>query len=278
MTALTDLSDIINRLTGGSSGTPEHIFFYKDARVGAAAAAATVAGRWTSLWEYNGNPSHGAVPPTSAANPDNTTQGGLKQADPGGGREKWLLGMSATGLVAGVLVLYDRLLHISGLSGTNTSPQTVGGSLSRYTDGLGNFVFAEVYTQIGASSALITMSYTDQSDGASTSPATAIGNTGYREAQRAIILPLAAGDYGVKAVASVDLDVTTGTAGNFGVVIGHALATIPIPGAGIGSLRDFLAGLPQMVEIQTDACLALLWLANTTTVPQIFGSAHMIEA
>jgi hypothetical protein len=278
MTALTDLSDVVNRCTGGNSGAPENLHFFKDARVGAAAAAATIAGRLQSLWQYEGQPSAGAAP-TTVATPDNTTAGGIKQTDPAGGTQKWLLGVSACALVPGTLILYDRLLHIGNLSGTVITAQTVGGSLTRYTGtaSAGNQIWVEIYTQIGASSTTITASYTDESNNSSTSVATAIGNTGFREAQRIIPLPLASGDTGVRAVASVTLAATTGTAGAFGVSIVRPLLTIPLGVIGAGSTRDLIAGLPGPVEIQTDACLAWAWLANGAIAPQIFGSIHMIE-
>jgi hypothetical protein len=279
MASLTDLSDIINRVTGGSSGTPENLFFFKDSRV-AAAAGVTVAGRYTSLWEYNGQPSHGAAP-GAVAIPDNTTNGGLKQTDPGGGRQKWLLGATATSSIAGTLIIYDRLLHISGLSGTVTTAQTVGGTLTRYTgtESVGNQIWVEIYTQIGATSTTITANYTDQDGNAGiTSQSTAIGNTGLREVQRMIQIPLASGDTGVRAVASVTVAATTGTAGNFGVNIMRPLAYIPISLLGAGSVRDFISGLPSIIEIKTDACLAFQWLANSTAGPQIWGSLHMVEA
>lgn len=279
MANLTDLSDIIERVTGGNSGTPEHLFYYKDGRV-AAAAGVTVAGRFSSLWQYNGQPSHGAAPGAVAA-PDNTTTGGLKQTDPGGGRQKWLLGGTASASVAGTLVIYDRLLHISGLNGTLNTAQTVGGSITRYTgaESVGNQIWVEVYTQIGTTATTITASYTDQ-DGNSgiTSQTAAIGGTGLREVQRMIQIPVASGDTGVRAVASVTLAATTGTAGNFGVTIARPLAYIPLGVVGTGSVRDFISGLPSVIEIKTDACLSLAWLANGTAGPQIWGSLHMVEA
>jgi hypothetical protein len=280
MAALTNLSDVINRMTGGNSGTPENIFFHKDSRVDAAAAVATIAGRYTSLWQYEGSPAGGAAP-GAVAIPTNATDGALKQTDPGGGREKWLLGTAACASVAGTLILYDRLLHISGFSGTTVSPttQTVGGTLTRNTGGVGNQIWVEIYTQIGASSTTITASYTDQDGNPSqTTTATGIGNTGLREAQRIIPLPLASGDTGVRAVASVTLAATTGTAGDFGVTIARPLAIIPVGFLGVGSIRDNISGIPTGVEIDTDACLALAWLPNSTTAPQVFGSIHMIEA
>jgi hypothetical protein len=51
MTAITNLSDLVNRITGGNSGSPEAIWFGKTGRVAGAGAAAMVLGRWTSLWD-----------------------------------------------------------------------------------------------------------------------------------------------------------------------------------------------------------------------------------
>lgn len=282
MTAFADLDEVVNRITGGNSGTPEHIFFTKvDSVTGGSTAGSPTSGRWTSLFQYDGAPSGASSATwTSAAVPDNTTTGGLKQTDPGGGRQKWLLGMTAVTNVAGVLVLYDRLLHISGLDGTSTSPQTVGGSLTRYATATspGNQIWAEIYTQVGSSGTTITASYTDQ-DGNSgqTSGTATFGGTGFRNAQSIIPIPLASGDTGVRAVASVTLAGSTGTAGDFGVTIARPLCAIPIALPGVGAVRDLITGVPAVTEVLTDACLSLAWYAGSTTVPTVFGSIHMCE-
>lgn len=280
MPALTDLSDIINRVTGGSDGTPEHLFFWKDARIGAATAPSHVAGRAASLWQYNGVPAGGAVPGAVAV-PTNATVGSLLQVNPGGAREKWLLGMTAASFSAamgGMLILYDRLLHIGGLSGTVITAQSVGGTLTRNTDGLGNQIWIEIYTAIGTTGTTVTASYTNEA-GASgrTTIATAIGGTGFLEATRIIMLPLAGGDRGVQAVASVTLAASTGTAGNFGVTVARPLASLPIAMGGVGNVRDFISGLPSIIKIDTNACLVLAFLPNGTAVPQIIGSLHFVE-
>ena len=62
MAAIADLSDLINRSTGGNSGTPDNLFFFKRARVAGAAATAPIAGRPASLWTYDGQPSAGTAP------------------------------------------------------------------------------------------------------------------------------------------------------------------------------------------------------------------------
>lgn len=277
MSALTDLSDIINRVTGGNGGMPEHLFFFKDARVAGAAASATVAGRMTSLWQYAGQPSHGAVP-AAATVPTNTTDGSLKQLNPAGGTQKWLLGMTASASAAGTLHLFDRLLHNGGLSATVTTAQAVGGTLTRNTGGVGNQIWVEIYTLIGTTATTITASYTNQSGvaGQVTQP-TAFGGTGLREAQRLIQLPLASGDTGVQSVQSVTVLATTGTAGGFGVNIMKPITINPLGIAGCGSVRDNIAGLPGIIEIDTGACLSLAWFAGASVAPQVFGSLHMIE-
>ena len=102
MTAIPSLDKLVELLTGGDNGNPEHLWFHKVARVGGAAAAAPVAGRWTSLWQYDGSLGPGAAPGGSPRIPTNATNGGLKQTDPGGGRQKWCLasgGVAITGRI-----------------------------------------------------------------------------------------------------------------------------------------------------------------------------------
>jgi len=284
MAALTDISDLINRSTGGNSGTPQNVFWHKTGRVGGVAATAPVVGRMTSLWTYDGFPAGGAVP-TAGAIPDNTTTGALPFNSAGGGRESFMTQAWCTGLVAGTLILYDRLYHIGGLSGTVATAQTVQSSpaspaLTRNTGGVGNMVFAEIYTILGTTAGrTITMDYTDDAGNASsTSVAVQIGATNFREVTRAIMLPLASGDRGVRAVNTVTLNGTTGSAGNFGITIAKPIAYLGVGFPGSPAWRDFVSGLPGIPAIETGACLSLLWVPNTTVVPELFGGYSIVEA
>lgn len=283
MAALTDISDLINRSTGGSSGTPQNVFWHKTNRVAGVAATVLIAGRMASLWRYDGQPAGGAVP-TSGAVPTNTTVGALPFTSAGGGRESHLTQAWCTGFNAGTLILYDRLFHVGGLSGTVTTAQAVQGSpaspaLTRNTGGVGNMVFAEIYTQIGTTAQTITMDYTDDAgnDG-STSVATGIGTATARTVSRVIMLPLASGDRGVRAVNTVTLSATTGTAGNFGITIAKPLAYLGVGAPGAPSWRDFVSGLPGIPTIEAAACLSLLWVPATTAVPDLFGGYSIVEA
>lgn len=281
---ITDLSDLVNRATGGNDGTPTTLWFQKVARIGGAAATAPIAGRWASLWRYDGVCWPGGAVPTTVAAPTAATTGALVPwANAGGTRDKHLIQAWATGLVAGTLLVYDRLLHVGGLSGTNTAAQAVGGALTRHTDGVGVFAFAEVHTQIGASASAITLSeYTNQAGaGSRAGPAVVIGGTGFREVTRAIMLPLQAGDTGLRAVTSVDLTVTTGTAGDFGVTLGFPLCFVSIDQAGGCGWRDFSVGLPGIPILAgvdgDDVCLAALWQPATTTAPELLGALSFVE-
>lgn len=277
MAALVDLSDVVNRCTGGNNGTPQSIFMFKDARIGASAAGVTVAGFWNTLWEYNGTVPGGNIPTTVLA-PDNTTQGALGQASPGGGRTQYLLGAHGIANQGGTILLYDRLLQIGGLSGTVTTAQTVGGAITRNTGGVGNQIWVEINTLIGVTGTTITAAYTNQAGAAKTTQATAIGNTNLREVQRMIPLPLASGDTGVQSVTSATLAGTTGTAGDFGVVLMRPILSLPIVQAGIGVTRNLLTEIPGVQTIESASCLAFAFMANSAAAPQIFVQTLFIEA
>jgi hypothetical protein len=275
---IADVSDFIYRSSGGGTGNPNNVFWHKLARIAGAAAPATIAGRPCTLWRYDGHPGAGAAP-TSVEAPDHTTAGALPFVAPGSGRDAYMTQAFATGLVGGTLVLYDRLLHIGGLSGTVTTAQTVGGTLTRNTGGHGNMIMVEIYTAIGTTARTITASYTNQAGTSTrTTQSVQIGATGFLEATRAIFLPLQSGDSGVREVASVTLSATTGTAGNFGVTILQPRAYIAIGGPGAAGWRDFLTGMPGIPAFQSGACPALVWYPSTTTAPEFFGGYATVEA
>lgn len=293
MAAIRDLSELINRSSGGTGygGTAgsEVIFFHKQPRVLGAAAPNTIAGRYHSLWMYEGQPPNGLTTGItsgaglSATIPTNTSSGALGQTGSQPGNEKWMTQAAASGLVGGVLILYDRLLHNRNLSGTSVSQQSVQGeppspTITRYTDGVGNIMFAEIYTAIGATLRTLTVRYTNENGLTGRTSTIPIGGTNLSERTRVLMVPLTGSDRGVRAIERVQLDATTGTVGDFGMVIGHPLAFLCIGGAGQGGWRDFSTGLPSIPKIENNAHIAFLWTSNTTTPPEIFGAISMVEA
>jgi hypothetical protein len=276
MAAITDLSDLIHRQSGGSNGSPENIFFHKVPRVQGNAATAPIAGRGCSLWTYDGMPTGGDLV-TGAANPDRTTKGAINFTAPGGSRDKHLIGASVAPLVAGVYLLYDRLYHTGNLSSIATGPQTINATLTRNTGGAGNIVFYEIYTILGTTGTTLTMVYVNQAGTPTRTSTINIGATGFREVSRMQRIPLTTGDTGVREVTSIQLTATTGTSGNFGITIAQPLAWIPVGSAGTMGWRDYTTGLPGIPVIHPDACLALMFIPATSTAPELFGSLATIE-
>jgi hypothetical protein len=268
--------------------TMEIIPVWKEQRVGGNAANVTAVGFEQTLWQWEGNPSHGAVPPTTFANPDNTTPGGLLQVNPSVG-QKWLTSMLAGACQGGRLVLYDRLLHISGLSGTVTTAQTINGgsaaTLSRHyqpAGGLvddGNEIFLEVYTAVGATQVNATCSYTNSAGTSGrTTVATPFGGTTRNLAQKLVRLPLQAGDTGVQSVTSVTLSASTLIAGNFGLVVAHRLLEIECGSVFVPEVWSGVDG--RFVEILPSACLAFSFLtggASTGTATGLFAMLTCVD-
>jgi hypothetical protein len=279
MAAIVDLSELINLQTGGNNGNPENIFYHKVPRVSGVAATNPIGGRGCSFWTYDGMPTGGAVPTTGSI-PDRTTQGAIPFTPATGGRDKYSIGAAITSLTAGVYLLYDRLFHIGGLSGTSTAAQTVQGSpaspaLTRYTGGTGNIAFYEIYTDLGSNSRTLTMTYTNQAGTGSRTSTINIGATGFREVTRMQRIPLAAEDSGIQSIQTVQLNNTA--AGNFGITIAQPLAWIPVNMAGTMGWRDYTTGLPGIPVINPDACLSLMFIPFAATAPELTGLLATVE-
>lgn len=276
MAALTDLSDLINRQSGGNNGNPDNLFFYKVPRVGGATAVSPT-NRDHSLWQYEGMPSGGAIP-TIAQIPDRTIIGAMPFTAPIASQEKFLISAGITSTVAGIYVLYDRLFHIGGLSATVTTDQQIQSpSLTRNTGGIGNIAFYEIYSQIGTTSATLTMTYTNQAGVPGKVSTINIGGTGFREATRIQRIPLALGDTGIRAIEKIALSTSTGTAGNFGITLIQSISWQSVSTPGAMGWRDYTTGLPSMPSIHPNACLSYIFRATTATAPDIFGCLAFVE-
>ena len=223
MATITDISDIINLTTtlvpsGSSILSPQLIPVYKDSRIPTGGAATTpVIGQWSSLWQYAGQPSNGLIPSGGVVNSGGVffetnvnTIGSLEQYDPVPGKQLWLLGINFASLTTGTLLIYDRLSHCANLNATLSGAMVfTGASITRYTGGVGNNIWAEIYTLIGATKTTIVANYINQNGNNATTQPANFGSVEFREAQRMIPLRLAEGDTGVRSVLSVVLSAST---------------------------------------------------------------------
>lgn len=230
-------------------------------------ATTTVAGRHYDTWTTK-------VPvgsaPGAAANPTSATAGALSFQNAGTGLDLQVVGGRFSALSPGQYIVCDRQGHMSGLSGTVTTAQTVGVSASgRNSSGIGCWIAVTIYTQIGTTATTITVSYNDADTVSRTTPAVVIGGTGFREATRTIILPLdpnsTAG--GVTYIADATVLATTGTAGNFGITLLQPLYAILVPDtSGVLSAGGLITGSTcgGMATIKDDACLYVMAISTGT--------------
>src|SRR5579859_6600087 len=119
-----------------------------------ASLTAKAAGNFCSLWTAGGRPGAGATPATGAgAAPTNATAGAIAYTNPGSGTG-YLARLFVTGSTVGSLILYDRLVHTSGLSGIVTTAQTVNSTaITRtYNSSADVGAWLERYTATGSTS------------------------------------------------------------------------------------------------------------------------------
>lgn len=243
----------------------------------------TVAGRLTNLqkagtggWGLMATP---AVIGSSGTLHVDSDAGFPAFSNPTGG-ELTYLGLAAPSVqTVGSLLIYDRVWSCSGMSGTSAVAQNIISfpALTRPdSSGTGLQMFAEIYTQIGATGTTITASYTNSANTSGrTTVAQSIGNTGLREVHRMIPMPLQAGDTGVKSIASATLAATTGTAGDFGLTLGKLIAVLPCTVAGANPPFDWSQlGLP---PVSDDAALNFILQASTTSSGLMYGGFKLIQ-
>jgi hypothetical protein len=264
MGVLTGLDDLL-------AGRLAAIQIYKPALSG------QLGGEFAS-WVQNGMPSSGATPPNSGAGattiPDRGTTGAIPIPGVVNPAQLYLSVFNPVASVAATVILRDRLAHVAGLSGIVTTVQpTIHNALTRYTTGDGVQGFIEVYSGLGATVATANVSYTNQAGVAGRAgTASIVSSAGIG---RLIPIVLQAGDTGIRSIESVILNVSTGTAGNFGVTLYKTLAQVGLPFANVANGQDAIAlGAP---EVLNGACLMLSTIFTATNGPAIFATLGLVQ-
>lgn len=262
-TGFASLSDLITEATTG--GKSQFLMYQKTGVAGPAATSSA------PLWAQGAMPAAGANAAAAPGGtiPDNTTTGGLKQADPGGSDTLHLTTWTGTPATAvGSLMLYDYLFGVNNsVNATNTA---VTGVPTRYqtTNAAGSFVSARVTTVLSATATNFTVTYMDQ-DGNTAEAAAAIAARVSAAVQTipltqpAWFVPLNADDTGLRKITNVQ-----SSGANTGVVdwiIGHPLAILPQPQVNVPFVLDGINSAFSLVKIETDACLALMEYFKSAT-------------
>lgn len=249
-----------------------------------------VQGRAYSSWRRVGIPEAGTDPPALAARQvDASIPGGLRFANPTGGRELRLLRALAACGTSGIqasFVLVDRLLDYGAIDHTTNALQNLvnGAGLPRYADGKGVFAFLEVTTALGATAATCTLTYTnDAGEGGRTAgPATiqasaVVDGCGLQTNVQGLWFPLQAGDRGIRSVQGVQFSATN-TAGASNLVLCKPRLVLPLSLQAVAVERDLVLQVTQMPRVEDGAShMFLLMTGASSTTPSILGQLAALE-
>lgn len=252
-----------------------------------ASLASTAAGQMFSMWRATGRPAQAAIP-TTAAVPTSATLGAIDFTNQTSPATSYLAWLSIVGAQAAQgFEVHDRIAQFGGLNLTLLTSQAITGldiapgGLNPPAARLGasNYSnvqwFLEVYADGGAtaSSATINVTYGDNSTG--NLNVLAVGGTirSGRMFHLTPLIPTGAQGKFIRAINSVILSASTGTAGNFGFTCTRQRTACPVLLANKLETFDWAAlGLP---EVPNDSCLSLVVLCSATSTGTLRGQGKI---
>ena len=254
-----------------------------------ASIASQAAGSYVSMWRATGQPGQGAVPTTAAVCTTALTgaMGFAQQTAPATSYGAYMEVVTSNSAMT--VEIHDRIAHMGGLNGTLTTAQTVGIDLSTLlsTSNVGARIgdanysdvqwWLEWYTATGATAATATVAvtYGDGTSGNLTAISLAATRpAGFIASLNALIPAASSGKY-IRAVNTVTLSATTGTAGSFGVTATRIRMASMCPVANLKTISNWAdLGFP---EIRNSACLFPVVLTSTTSSGTLRGGGKIIH-
>lgn len=282
----SSLSDLISEATTG--GKARNFMFQKDGTTG-------VVGGSNSLWGVGNYPAAGAnaaAAPGGEA-PTDATTGAHPFSNPTGGDTQHFVNASIAATVKpNTVLLYDRIFQVAKTMNSNAS-ESVTGVPTRYQSSTpgdpdyagGNFAFPEVGATVLAAGAhnWTVCTYRNQAgvDG-SVFPSTAgISAAPIRRIDLVLpqwFMPVAAGDSGVKDLASIQYDTSLIATGVINWVVGHPLAWFPIVNANELFKVDGIMTAFNLTRIFDDAALAMLEVTKGDTTATTYTGQFLTVA
>jgi hypothetical protein len=249
-----------------TAGRVQRWHFAKDG--GATNETPNAAGCWVSYYLAAGTPGAAAAPSTYANLTDFSGSMSFTNVSPG---NRYLTDAVVCSTQTGTLMVYDRLGHIGAISLASTGNKTVSSSALPRSMGTNDLNNVECWVEVDVATTVTAVvldmnSYTNQAgtaarDGAAiTFPATAT-NIGYMAK-----LPLQAGDKGVQAVSTINVN-TAASAGECNVVLLRPLAYIPIATANVATRLE----LTQLPRVYDGSSLFFAFLSTGTGVADFWG-------
>ena len=254
-----------------------------------ASIASQAAGSYVSMWRATGQPGQGAVPTTAAVCTTALTgaMGFAQQTAPATSYGAYM--EVVTGNSAMTVEIHDRIAHMGGLNGTLTTAQTVGIDLSTLLSTsnvgvrIGDANYSDVqwwlewYTATGstAATATVAVTYGDGTSGNLTALSLAATRPASFMVSLNALIPAASSGKYIRAVNTVTLSVTTGTAGSFGVTATRIRMASMCPVANLKTISNWAdLGFP---EIGNSACLFPIVLTSTTSSGTLRGGGKIIH-
>ena len=254
-----------------------------------ASIASQAAGSYVSMWRATGQPGQGAVPTTAAVCTTALTgaMGFAQQTAPATSYGAYMEVVTSNSAMT--VEIHDRIAHMGGLNGTLTTAQTVGIDLSTLLSTsnvgvrIGDANYSDVqwwlewYTATGATAATATVAVT-YDDGTSGN-LTALSLAATRPASFMVslnaLIPAASSGKYIRAVNTVTLSGSTGTAGSFGVTATRIRMASMCPVANLKTISNWAdLGFP---EIGNSACLFPVVLTSTTSSGTLRGGGKIIH-
>ena len=252
--AYTSYSDIVNKTT--TEGKVATRLYNK------VSSAPEAAGQMHTLWKAAGLVGAGVDPATTPGTAYDDAAGSMTLPDQA--TYKFLLRAEVMSTVSCTLLLFDRLVGVSGLALGSTGNKTVSSAaLPRYTDGVGVEALLELTTASSANVGVVSMnSYTDTDNNDTQAGGNVTFTAAAQNVDSLFPLPLAAGDVGVKAVATINVGTAT-TGGVANLLLVKQLAMIPAI-ANIATLVDFTRAFAGPPRIYDGASLFCAFIAGGT--------------
>ena len=251
-----------------------------------ASIANTAVGQYHSLWRATGQPGQGAIP-AAAANCNQSTVGGMQFSQQTAPAKSYLAYLEAACSVSAMAVeVHDRLMHMGGLNGTLNTAQTVGLNFNGATadnmaERIGDANYSDIqwwlewYTDTGATAVTATVNVTYNDGTTGNLAAISLAATRRASLMQPLngLIPAAAAGKFIRAVDTVQLSATTGTAGNFGVTATRLRGTLFMPIANAKFSADW-ANLP-INTIPNSSCPFVVVLASTTSTGLLRGGGKI---
>ncbi len=246
------------------------------------------AGTFVSMWRITGQPGQGAIPTVKEVC-THATAGAVSFTQQLAPKESYLGILETYTASAGQTIeIHDRLMQMGGLSGIVITAQSVNIDLStelannNMAARIGDSNYSDVqwwlewYTATGATvvNANVSVVYSDGTAGTISVQLTASRPASHMIPLNGLIPSAIVGKY-IRAVTSIQLSATTGTAGNFGVTATRYRAANYNPVANSRFTSDWAQlGFP---KIANSSCLVPIMLTTGTTTGLFRATGKIIH-